>query len=86
MTSQQDSTAVGIVAFTVSVPKTPDKFAKRKEEREREKKESWKLQLEYGHTSTSQLQISVLASTGRVQVTKKCHENSGGYACVYCLL
>ena len=37
-------------------------------------------QLEYGHSSTSQLRISILASTGRVQVTKKCHENSGGYA------
>ena len=49
------------------------------------KKKSWKWQLEYGHTSTSQLRISVLASTGRVQVTKKCHENSGGYACVYCI-
>ena len=47
---------------------------------------SWKWQLEYGHSSTSQLRISILASTGRVQVTKKCHENSGGYACVYCLL
>ena len=45
---------------------------------------SWKWQLEYGHSSTSQLRISVLASTGRVQVTKKCHENSGGYA--LCLL
>ena len=22
----------------------------------------------------------------RVQVTKKCHENSGGYACVYCIV
>ena len=33
--------------------------------------ESWKWQLEYGHTSTSQLQTSILASTGRVQVTKK---------------
>ena len=22
----------------------------------------------------------------RVQVTKKCHDNSGGYACVYCIL
>ena len=33
----------------------------------------------------SQLRIStILASTGRVQVTKKCHENSGGYA--LCLL
>ena len=28
----------------------------------------------------------VLASTGRVQVTKKCHENGVGYACVYCIL
>ena len=45
-----------------------------------------KWQLEYGHSSTSQLRISVLESTGRVQVTKKCHENSGGYACVYCIL
>ena len=50
------------------------------------KKKSWKWQLEYGYSSTSQLWISTLASTGRVQVTKKCHENSGGYACVYCLL
>ena len=32
----------------------------------------------------SQLRISILASTGRVQVTKKCHENSGGYD--FCLL
>ena len=32
----------------------------------------------------SQLRISVLASTGRVQVTKKCQENSGG--CALCLL
>ena len=65
------------------------KKKKKKREREREKKKrkkSWKWQLEYGHTSTSQLRISTLASTGRVQVTKKCHENSGGYACVYCLL
>ena len=54
---------------------------------EKKKKKSWKWQLEYGHTShMSQLRISVLASTGRVQVAKKCHENSGGYACVYCLL
>ena len=45
---------------------------------------SQKWQLEYGHSSTSQLWISILASTGRVQVTKKCHENSGGYA--LCLL
>ena len=45
---------------------------------------SWKWQLEYGHPSTSQLRISILASTGRVQVTKKCHEKSGGYA--LCLL
>ena len=45
---------------------------------------SWKWQLEYGHSSTSQLRISILASTGRVQVKKKCHENSGGYA--LCLL
>ena len=37
-------------------------------------------------TSTSLLQISVLVSNGRVQVTKKHHENSGGYAYVYCLL
>ena len=28
--------------------------------------------------------MSILASTGRVQVMKKCHENSGGYA--LCLL
>ena len=45
---------------------------------------SWKWQLEYGHSSMSQLWISILASTGRVQVTKKCHENSGGYT--LCLL
>ena len=31
---------------------------------------SWKWQLEYGHSSTSQLRISILASTGSVQVTK----------------
>ena len=30
------------------------------------------------------MQISVLASTGRVKVTKKCHENCGGSA--LCLL
>ena len=77
VTSRQDSTAIGIVASTVSVHKTSDTFAKKEEK---------KLEMEYGHTSTSQLRISVLASTGRVQVTKKCHENSGGYACVYCLL
>ena len=71
VTSRQDSTTIGIVASTVSVHKTPDKFAKK----------SWKWQLEYDHISTSQLRISVLASTWRVQVTKKCHENSGGYAC-----
>ena len=40
--------------------------------------------MEYGHFNTSQLRISILASTGRVQVTKKRHENSGGYA--LCLL
>ena len=45
---------------------------------------SWKWQLEYGHSSMSQLRISILSSTARVQVTKKCHENSGGYA--LCLL
>ena len=28
--------------------------------------------------------VLIMASTGRVQVTKKCHENSGGYA--LCLL
>ena len=44
---------------------------------------SRKLQLKYGLSSTSQLRISILASIGRVQVTK-CHENSGGYA--LCLL
>ena len=44
---------------------------------------SWKWQLEYGHSSTSQLRISILALTGRVQVTK-CHESSDGYA--LCLL
>ena len=86
MTSRQDSTAIGIVASTVSVHKTLDTFAEEKKEEKKKKKKSWKWQLEYGHTSTSQLRISVLASTGRVQVTKKCHENSGGYACVYCLL
>ena len=58
----------------------------RKKKREKRKKKSWKWQLEYGHTSTSQLRISILASTGRVEVTKKCHANSGGYACFYCLL
>ena len=58
----------------------------REREREGEREKSWKWQLEYSHTSTSQLWISTLASTGRVQVTKKCHENSGCYACVYCLL
>ena len=42
-----------------------------------------KLETAYGHTSTSQLWILALA--GRVQVMKKCHENSGGYACVYCI-
>ena len=30
------------------------------------------------------MRISILASTGKVQVMKKCHENSGGYA--LCLL
>ena len=29
MTSRQDSTAVGIVASTISVHKTPDKFGKK---------------------------------------------------------
>ena len=65
--SRQDSTANGIVASAISVHKTLDKFAKK----------SWKWQKEYSHTSTSQLQISILASTGRVQVTRKRHKNSG---------
>ena len=82
MTSRQDSTAIGIVASTVSVHKTLDTFA---EEKKGEKKKR-KWQLDYGHTGTSQLRISTLASTARVQVTKKCLENSCGYACVYCLL
>ena len=54
MTSRQDATVICTVAFTVSVQKTPDKFAKK----------SLKWKLEYGNTSTSQLRISVLASTG----------------------
>ena len=62
--------------LTVSVHKSPNISAEKK---------SWKWQLEYGHSSTSQLWILILASTGRVQVTK-CHENSGGYACVNCIL
>ena len=76
MTSRQDSTAIGIVVSTVLVHKTLDTFA---EEKKGEKKKR-KWQLDYGHTSTSQLRISTLASTGRVQVTKKCLENSCGYA------
>ena len=35
MTSQQDSTAIGIVAFTVSVHKTPDKFAKKEKRKKK---------------------------------------------------
>ena len=74
------ATVIGIVASTVSVQKTPDKFAKKKKKkREREKKEEEKSrewQPAYGHTSTSQLRISVLASTGGVQVTKKCHKST----------
>ena len=62
MTSRQDSTVIGILASTVSVHQNLDKFA-------REKKKKKKCQLEYGHTSTSQLRISILASTGRVQVS-----------------
>ena len=49
VTSRQDSTAIGIVASTVSVHKTLDTFAEEKKERERErekKKEKKKKELE----------------------------------------
>ena len=46
VTSRQDSTAIGIVASTVSVHKTLDTFAEEKKKKKRERKKEKKKELE----------------------------------------
>ena len=73
MTSRQDLTAT--VAPTVSVHKTPNKFA------------IFLLEMATGIWPYQYKPVvDINFGIDWESVMRKCHENSGGYVCVYCIL